>query len=980
MLNTDFKKAIDQLQGNPAAIASLALRALEVLSNGQSKVVDPSIPFVYGMETAVCLYCNSLDKSLGRLNYLYPENAAQWDHLYRHMSDYDYDGQFSAPGSAKIMFLLATDEIIQRAVDVGDGSGNRRLTISRNSQITPVDIPLTLLYPIDIVVTKAGGISVKYNLTKKNPLQNISTPDIEFEFRKQGKITYLYFEIPMLQLEVSSSVSAVTGTQGLKRSLSFKDKFYYLRAFMRNDEEDWQEMSVRHNPIVIDNAVPTVIARVKEGVVDIEIPQVYKNTNLLKDNVRIDVYTTKGEINVPIFNINNTLFKASWVDHDVREKELYSSQMSVFTNYIIASEGYITGGTNGQTFEQMRQRVVNRSNKTEGIAITPNQLETQLQDDGFATLLALDNITDRVFLATKQLTTPDMNTSSSMGALMMPHSITLNELTLNTDSTRNNQNQVTVLPNALYELVNGKLLLVEQQRLRNLLNQSITGIDNLINIVNDSRFYYCPYFMVHDVSKNIYNVKPYRLDRPRIISKSIEIENTLIGFSSSILSYKIQIDANYGGYSIYVQLSPSAELQDEPTENLSVQLRISDENNRYFYWFTGVLVTPLDPNSGKPLNDEYIYRFSLPTNWEITDNEEILIGPRKIPFKLDGYADIFTVVYKEGLSQALKTQMDDMIDVETLPGYTLMNSANYFAVVQEKVRIILGNELKHLWRRARTSIEETRFQKYTQEVYEVYEENEYAVDAFGAPEFTWVNNQLVYTVLHHKGEVKLDGDGNPRVKFVPGDTVVDEEGNPIPIGGDRGFMRQYDLMLLDGKYFFATHQPTVDYREAIKNEIDGWLGVIDNYSKELLERTSVYFHPKITEGDIKIMVDNNEQIYTPASQKLHIVYTVDERISSNESIVAAIRKTTAEKLVSFFESNLTISKSDIIAMLKEEMGEWVIGVKLNGWLLDKFETATVLDNSISFSVPKRLDVTSNLELIVVDEVRIEFVEHSMAAK
>ena len=278
------------------------------------------------------------------------------------------------------------------------------------------------------------------------------------------------------------------------------------------------------------------------------------------------------------------------------------------------------------------------------------------------------------------------------------------------------------------------------------------------------------------------------------------------------------------------------------------------------------------------------------------------------------------------------------------------------------------------------NIEETRFQKYTQEVYEVYEENEYAVDAFGAPEFTWVNNQLVYTVLHRKGEVKLDGDGNPRVKFVPGDTVVDEEGNPIPIGGDRGFMRQYDLMLLDGKYFFATHQPTVDYREAIKNEIDGWLDVIDNYSKELLERTSVYFHPKITEGDIKIMVDNNEQIYTPASQKLHIVYTVDERISSNESIVAAIRKTTAEKLVSFFESNLTISKSDIIAMLKEEMGEWVIGVKLNGWLLDKFETATVLDNSISFSVPKRLDVTSNLELIVVDEVRIEFVEHSMAAK
>lgn len=980
MLNVDFKAAIDQLQGNPAAIASLSLRALEALSNGESKIVDPSNPFVYAMETMVAVYCNGLDKSLATLTRLYPENSSNWDDLYRHMSDEDYLGRFSSPGSAKIMFWLALDEIEQRAVSVNDGSGNRKLTISRNSQITPVDIPLTLLYPIDITVTKAGGLSVKYNLSKKNPLQNISTPDIEFEFRKQGSITYLFFEIPILQLEVSSSVSAVTGTQGLKRSLKFKDKFYFLRAFMRNDNEDWQPMSVRHNPIVIDNGTPTVIAKVNNGTVDIEIPQVYKNTNLLKDNIRIDIYTTQGEINVPIFNISNTLFKASWVDHDVLEKERFSAQMNVFTNYIIASEGYITGGTNGTTFDQMRKRVVNRSSVTEGIAITPNQLETQLQNDGFSTLLALDNITDRVFLATKQLATPDMNASSAIGALMMPHSTTLNELVLNTDSTRNNTNQVTVLPNALYELINGKLWLVDQQRLRNLLNRNITGIDGLINTVNDARFFYCPYFMVHDISKDVYGVKPYRLDRPRIISKSIETENTSIGFSSSIISYKIQIDANYSGYSIYVQIQPSAELRDEPTNNLSIQLRISDENNRYFYWFTGVLATPIDINTEKPVDNNYIYRFSLPTDWEITDNDEILIGPRNIPFKLDGFADIFTVVYKEGLSEDLRTQIDGMLDVESLPGYTLMNSANYFAVVHERVRIVLGNELRHLWRRARTSIDETRFQKYAADVPLVYEENEYQLDNFGSPEFTWVNGEIVYTLLHAKGDPKLDANDLPRIKYVAGDTVVDEQGNPVPIGGERGFMRQYDLMLLDGKYFFATHQPTLDYRESVKNEIDGWLDVIDKYADELLERTSVFFHPKTTEGDIKILVDNNEQIYMPASQKLHIVYIVDERISSNESIVKAIRKRTAEVLVKFFEINLTISKSDIISMLKNEMGEWVIGVKVNGWLKDEFETATVLDNSISFSVPKRLDVTSNLELIVGDEVRIEFVEHSTASK
>lgn len=980
MLNTDFKKAISLLQGNPAAVASLSLRSLEALSDNQIKVMDPSIPFVFQMESAVAMMCNALDKTLAIHNKIYPENASNWDDLQRHMADEDYNGRFSSPGSSKIMFFLSLDEIKQRAVLVNNGSGNRKLTISRNSQISPLGIPLTLLYPIDIILTKAGGISVKYDLSKKNPLENISTPDIEFELRKQDQTIYLYFEVTIQQLEIASSVSAVTGTQGLKRSLKFKDRFYYLRAFMRNDGEDWEEMSVRHNPLVIDVNKPTVCVKVLEGVVEVEIPQVYKNTNLLKDNVRLDIYTTRGEINVPIFNVTNSLFKANWIDYDVREKDNFLAPMSVFTNYIIASEGYISGGTNGITFNEARQRVVNRSSRTEGIAITPNQLKTQLEDDGFSTLLALDNITDRVFLATKRLTTPDMNTASSIGALMMTHSTTLNDLVVNEDAVRNNNQQVTVLPNALYELKDGKLFLVEQQRLRNLLNRNITGIDDLINIVNDSRFFYCPYFMVHDTAKGMYQTKPYRLDRPRIISKSIETENTTIGLSSSINSYKIQIDSNYSGYSIYVQIQPSEELKQEPTENLSLQLRISDENNRYFYWFTGALVTPLDPDTNKPLNGEYIYRFNLPTNWEITDNDEILVGPRKIPFKLDGYADIFTVVYKEGLSEDNRTMMDSMIDVESLPGYTLMNSANYFAVVHEKVRVVLGYELEHLWRRARTSIEQTQFQKYETDVFEVYEETVYAPDQFGAPEFTWVNNELVYTVLHEKGDPVLDEEGNPKIKHEAGTLIMDENGNPIPVGGVRGFVRQYDMMLLDGKYFFATHQPTIDYREEIKNEIDGWLDIIDQYSEELLERTSVYFHPKTTEGDIRILVDNNEEIYTPASQRLHVTYTVDERISSNDSIVSSIRKTTAEKLVAFFESKITISKSDIVSMLKQEMGEWVIGVRVTGWLNDEYETATVLDNSISFSVPKRLDVTSNLELIVTDEVRIEFVEHSMASK
>ena len=64
MLNLDFKQAIDSLQANPIACGSLCLRALEELSEGKVKIVDPSNPFVYLMETSVILYTNSYGRRL----------------------------------------------------------------------------------------------------------------------------------------------------------------------------------------------------------------------------------------------------------------------------------------------------------------------------------------------------------------------------------------------------------------------------------------------------------------------------------------------------------------------------------------------------------------------------------------------------------------------------------------------------------------------------------------------------------------------------------------------------------------------------------------------------------------------------------------------------------------------------------------------------------------------------------------------------
>lgn len=983
MLSTNFKQAIDQLQANPMDCFALSLRALEELNGGAVRYMEGGNSAVEILETAVVLYTNSLDRQTVNLAKQYPSNSRNWDDLFRWMSDKDYEGIFSSPGQAPIMFFLDREEILNKAVLINDGSGDRKLTISRNSKILTSGVALTMLYPIDIIVTSFGTITVKYDVKNKNPLQNIPDLVIPSEFRKSDRSTYLYFEIPINQIEISSVTLAISASQGLKRNIKFTDKFYFLRAFMRNDDDTtWTELLVKHNPNVLNNDVVTLAVKVDQLNQQIiaEIPQVYRNLNKIKENLRIDVYTTQGEISVPLFNIEDSYFKADWKDYEEIYPDKFSAPMSTFNNYKIASDGYATGGTNGLNFQEVKDKVIKRSTVTEGIAISNNQINEKLTAAGFNLTQPLDNLSDREFLATRELSRSSLVSTTSLGSLTTTHATTIDALVNNKYSTRDNGNQITTLPSTLFELVSGKLNLITDDLMLSLVQQTKTNIDSVVNEINSRKFFYCPYFMVHKFEKDQYLVKPYRLDKPKILTKSIESENNLLGYSSNIMSYSIQVDKDYAGYSIYVQINPSESMMELPIEDIKLQMRISDENERYFYWFNGELTTPLNPQTGKPMDNFYVYRFALPTNWEITDNEEILIGDFKIPFKLTGSADIFTIVRKEGLSNGLKTEMDNKINPRLFDDWTITNSSDYYSLIQEKVIIELGVYLKYLWRRYRPVPEETIYKTYLKDVLKTYKENVYKEDFWGNREFTIVNGELVYTLLHKKGDPVLNEDGTQDTLHYAGDTMYDEFGDPIPVNGEYGIMRHYDIVLLDGKYFFTNHDKTLEYRESVKDELDSWLDLIKPFNDEMLERTILYVHPRITEGTVKMLLDGGIESHLPSAQALNITYVVDERVANNTEITDDIKSSTVETIQKRFSKNVTISLADLIQDLKDTMGSWIMGVTIEGFLENKYETTTVLDSSISLSIPKRLAITTNLDLIVENNININFVTHTTLTK
>ena len=983
MRNTDFKKAIDSLQSNPIACGSLCLRALEELSEGKVKIIDPSNPFVYLMETSVVLYTNALDRCSNKLNRLYPSNAKSYQDLYRHMSDKDYNNRFSSPGKIPLMFFLELEELKAKAVPLQDGSGDKKLTISRNSQVIASGVKLTFLYPVDIYITPFGTITVKYDVTSKNPLQVISDTVIPHEIRGNGRSNYLYFQIPVQQLEINSSIFSVTGSQGLKRSIKFNDKFHFLRAFQRNDgESTWTELTVKHNPLVIDNTKVTVCANVDtiRNTLDLQIPQVYKNTGLLKDNIRVDVYTTQGEINVPLFNIGSSLFKASWRDHEVTTPTRYAAPMGTFNNYKIASDGTVTGGANGLTFDALRTKVINRSIVTEGYPISFNQLANALENHGFNTILTKDNVTDREFLATKLINPPtDFGLdTTAIGSLTITHSTSFSKMVENTKSTRVNENQITVLPNAVYELVDGSLEAVTDVEVDSLLLQRTGAIDVLVNNLNSRKLYYSPYFMVHHFANDRYIVKPYRLDKPRVLAKSIENENSRIGYSCNIFALNLELEKTLTGYILSVQLNPSENLRELPFEDLKIQMRISDENDRYYYWFNGNFSGIVDNDTGRPVDELYVYKFDLPTNWAITENEEILIGSYKIPFKLNGNVDIYTIVRKAGLNSQFRTDMDNAINPSLFNDWTITNSSDYYAITHERMNISLGHHLKHLWKQQRPALELTRYRTYEEDVLAYWEEDTYQPDEFGNPSFYLDGNgDIKFVVEHAKGSPKYEANGSQIIAHKQGDVVLDAKGRPIPLDGPNGIIRQYDIVLLDAKYYFSNHEKTIEYRESVKDDIDGWMDIMEIQAEELLERTTLYTHPRKTEGSVKVLLDGGIERYIDSTQTLNITYTVDERIASNIDVKDQIRKSTVSTVQTILSTYPVISESDIVKGLKDTLKEWIIGVNVTGFLENRYNTVSVLDSSISLSIPKRLAITSNLELTVENDINITFVTHSV---
>lgn len=972
--STDMINKLDILRANPNAAMRLALRTLTSITDGKVVVLDPTNPMVYSLEMSIMMASAGIARAETLTRRQYESLATTDAELYLHMADIDFLDRFGSPSRATFSLLFVLDEIKQKAVCVyPDNTGAcpvtspRKLTIPRNSYFEVAGMRFTMQYPVDIWLMPHGGIDVRYDTDNPSPILTLDSNRPNWWVRKnpENGMEYLRIDLPLQQMTVLIQNAPMNGVTGFTKSYAFSGNFYYARAFMRNTTDTtWEEVITTHTDQVYDPNRVTVALKVQNNQLVVHVPQLYFNTGAVKDNVMIQIYTTQGELEVALAGYAPSAFSLKWVDHLEITDNRFSAPLGSLRTVGVFCEGSATGGSNGISFDALRERVTARALSTPSIPITSQQLANTISELGYSLVTNLDNITDRQFLASRELPAPSNGaTVTGAGCAINTLQARISDIVTHSNVS-DNGNRITIKAGTVFRQVNGVLELAPDSLVDTLLDPSLTTVTELATAVNNGDFYYTPFYYVYDTSRGVFNVRPYRLDHPTVLSRNLVMDNNTLLVSATTKLHAVDNNQTATGYILAIEVQGSESWNGLDADQRYLQLSFLSNGDGSRVIING---------EKQASTDREIYYFRLGTNYDVDELHNLIATPSLAGMPLTTTFDLVYIVKDQLPFGATVSDIDSLIDTSILPP-----GGTYRGVTWEKVEVKFGDYLENLWSRSRTVVTELEYQRYPTDVPSFYTSTQYQRDAQGQIELTYNSgtNEFEFTVIANIGDPVMEN-GQPVYSHRAGDLVLDNQGQPIPVGGSRGIYRQADLFMIDGRYYFATSESAISYRREMIDLIAQWVtDDIEGISKRLLERTEIFFYPKTTAGTLSVTVDNGLTHTISASQaftvKLHVTRDRYENEALKTSLVSVTKKTLASAL-----AVTTIAHSDLVSKLAAVLGTDVLACEVysNVFAPDIYPVVTIQDQSMLPSIGKQLVVLNNLTLDVQDAVNVVFIPH-----
>lgn len=967
----NIKSRLDNIQRyrfNPSALQRDNILIVRQAINGDADIVDPTNPVVMTLEAAAVSVAGFMveNEALNRKQYAIA--AVTEDDLYMHMSDKDYINRFAVPSEITITLLIRKDELINAMVPDGT-NGMKKLTLPRNTVFTVADTPFSLQYPVDIRMQAHGGLDAVYDATKVSPLLTLNTNRVEMEERMDpSKISFMELKLPVHQFNITTKYNDVTAASGFSMRMDISQQFYHARVWLQNTDSSWQEIQTTHTDQVYDINVPTAVLKVYDTSLLIRIPTIYTTTGAVRGKLRVDLYQTRGDIQLLLKNYSVNDFTANFLAIDSRDLTPAVAAIKTLRTFVMYSESQATGGRAALTFDQLQKRVIDHSVGPQSLPITNVELTTSLQDNGYEIVRNVDTITNRVLQAIKAMPKPQDD------RLITPAAASINTAILRfaefglAQGVLSHIYGATLTPDALYQMDNGVTTLVTNEDYQNL--RSLNNAQKVEAFTN-KRYLYSPFHYVLDNTKDSFVSRAYYLDGPKILSKNFIAENATTGFQVSLDS-TYTIERITQGYRLTVSTRSNQAYRALADDSCFAQLSFRAEDQSVSAFMLG---TQLPRNA---TTDERVYVFDMHTNFAIDDSHSIdqtsfLFSPTNLTTRCALEQD-FQIFFATDASMPLGINgsiVDQQLGYFQLPLATV-------GLSWEKMRIRLGLSLDTLWTRTRTVVNTQSFKTYTEDIPAYYTADVYDVDENGAFFDVQEDGTLVYRINHHEGDPVLTPDGEQMYRQRIGDVVKDIYGKPIPIEeGNDGLIHHTDIFLIEGAYRFATDSVSRDYRNLLTDSVVSWISEdLSSIQENLLDETRIYYYPKVTQGNVRAIALNGQEVLLEAGQALTVKLHLPTETFDNIALLNNLKKSTLRILDTSLKQ-VTVAISEITSSLRNQYGNDVIDVEINGLGgSNNYSTLTMVDQEARLSLRKRLVAQPDGQLIVEEDVTFIDIRHS----
>jgi hypothetical protein len=213
--------------------------------------------------------------------------------------------------------------------------------------------------------------------------------------------------------------------------------------------------------------------------------------------IQVDVYTTKGPLDMPLGGYALNEFVFQYRSTFKEEIDQYVVPLQLMNTVSVFSSTTSYGGSKAKTFDELYEQVISNGLGDPTLPVADVKLKYALRALGYEVMLHVDNMSTRIYLATRDLPIPKDNNlhspiSSAIETLAFKGS--LSEISR---GVIENYAAYTITPAALFRIENGIVYLQNDSVIA-----SLTALppDKLATTLTTEPYFWTPFYYVIDVS------------------------------------------------------------------------------------------------------------------------------------------------------------------------------------------------------------------------------------------------------------------------------------------------------------------------------------------------------------------------------------------------------------------------------------------------------------------------------------------------